>query len=222
MNLMTDTRPADGAEVAPGPAQGRAPSASSCSTAPWAPRSRRSSSTEADFRGERFAGARPRPQGQQRPADPDAAGRDPRDPPALFPRRRRHRRDQHLLRHRRSPRPTTACEAIVYELNREGARLAREAARRGRDGGRPPPLRRRRARADQPHALDLAGRQQSGLPRRHLRRAARRLRRAGARADRRRRRHHPDRDDLRHAQRQGGDLRDRGGLRRDAASSCRS
>ena len=58
-------------------------------------------------------------------------------------------------------------QALVYELNREGARLAREAAAHGRGGGRPPPLRRRRARADQPHRLDLAGRQQSRLPRRH-------------------------------------------------------
>ena len=44
---------------------------------------------------------------------------------------------------------------------------------------------------------------------------ARRLCRAGARPDRRRRRPHPDRDDLRHAQRQGRDRRDEAGLRRD-------
>ena len=35
-------------------------------------------------------------------------------------------------------------EAIVYELNREGARLAREAAVLAETRGRPPPLRRRR------------------------------------------------------------------------------
>ena len=42
-------------------------------------------------------------------------------------------------------------EAIVYELNREGARLAREAAVLARERGRPPPLRRRRRRPDEPH-----------------------------------------------------------------------
>ena len=68
---------------------------------------------------------------------------------------------------------------IAHELNVEGARLARAAADRAQARGRPPALRRRRARADQPHRLDLARREQSGLPRRHLRRAARRLCRAG-------------------------------------------
>ena len=47
------------------------------------------------------------------------------------------------------------------------------------------------------------------LPRRHLRRAAHRLCRAGPRPARRRRRCASDRDDLRHAQRQGRDLRHR-------------
>ena len=66
-------------------------------------------------------------------------------------------------------------EDIAYELNVAGARLAREAAAIAPKRGRPAALRRRRARADQPHRVDLAGREQSGLPRRHLRRAARRL-----------------------------------------------
>ena len=57
-------------------------------------------------------------------------------------------------------------EEIVYELNREGARLAREAALLAAEGRRPPPLRGRRRRPDEPHAFDLAGREQSGLPRR--------------------------------------------------------
>ena len=43
--------------------------------------------------------------------------------------------------------------------------------------------------------------------------------RAGARPDRRRRRPAADRDDLRHAQRQGGDLRHRGSVARSAAST---
>ena len=41
-----------------------------------------------------------------------------------------------------------------------------------------------------------------------------------ARADRRRRRPDPDRDDLRHAERQGGDLRLRGGLRREGRAAA--
>ena len=65
------------------------------------------------------------------------------------------------------------------ELNREGARLAREAAALAEKRGRPAALRRRRHRPDQPHRLDLARREQSRLPRHHLRRAARGLWRAG-------------------------------------------
>jgi methionine synthase I (cobalamin-dependent) len=53
---------------------------------------------------------------------------------------------------------------------------ARRASRRAR--GRQAPFRRRRARPDQPHGLDLARRQQSRLPGRHLRRSAHRLWRA--------------------------------------------
>ena len=57
-------------------------------------------------------------------------------------------------------------EAMVYELNRDGARLVRTPPAAPRRERRPPPLRRRRAGADQPHRLDLAGREQSRLPRR--------------------------------------------------------
>ena len=71
---------------------------------------------------------------------------------------------------------------IAYELNCEGARLAREAANRAaREDGRP----RFVAGAlgpDQPHRVDLAGRGQSGLSRHHLRPVAQGLWRAGARA----------------------------------------
>ena len=98
-------------------------------------------------------------------------------------------------------------EEAVYDLNRDGARLARRAGIRAmqEDG-------RRRFVAG---ALGPTNRtasmspdvKQSGLPRRHLRRPARSLWRAAARADRWRRRSDPDRDHLRHAQRQGGDFR---------------
>ena len=73
---------------------------------------------------------------------------------------------------------------IAYELNAEGARLAREAARIAEDEDGRPALRRRRHRADQPHRLDLAGRVQSRLPRHHVRRTAHRLQRTNSRPDR--------------------------------------
>ena len=113
-------------------------------------------------------------------------------------------------------------EELSYEMNVAAAKLARAAADAadGQDAG-PPAHRRRRHGPDQPHGLDLARRQQSGLPQRQLRRAGRGLFRAGARADRGRRRRAADRDHLRHAERQG-----RGLCRADAcstrwASSCR-
>ena len=99
-------------------------------------------------------------------------------------------------------------ESLAYELNLEGRPAG---ARRSRHRGgrrRAAALRRRRDRPDQPDRVDLAGRSQPGFPRNHLRSAARRLRGAGPRAARRRRRHPAGRDHLRHAQRQGGALRD--------------
>ena len=77
---------------------------------------------------------------------------------------------------------------LAYELNREGAKLARAAAERVERRGRQGALCRRRARPDQPHRLDLARRFQSRLPRRHLRRSAQGLWRADQRPARRRRR----------------------------------
>ena len=105
-------------------------------------------------------------------------------------------------------------EDMVYELNRDGARLVRRAAIRAqqKDG-------KRRFVAG---ALGPTNRTASISPdvnnpgyRAVLRRSAHRLWRAAARPDRRRRRHHPDRDDLRHAERQGGDLCNRGDFRRE-------
>ena len=163
----------------------------------------------------------PRGARQQRPAQPQPARRDPRHPSRLFPRRRRHRRDQHLLLDRASRRPTTAWRRSPTSSTSRarGSRARPPMHRRSSEDGR----RRFVAGAigpDQPHRLDLARRGQSRLPRHHLRRAARGLWRAGARPDRRRRRPPPDRDHLRHAQRQGGALRHRGarrGARRRAA-----
>jgi 5-methyltetrahydrofolate--homocysteine methyltransferase len=66
----------------------------------------------------------------------------------------------------------------AYELNREGANWRAAAARVSAEDGKPA-FRRRRARPDQPHRLDLARRVNNpGLPRRHLRRSAQGLWRA--------------------------------------------
>ncbi len=121
----------------------------------------------------------------------------------------------------RCPRPTTACSRWPTNSTSKGrAWLARWRTRR------PPRPRTSRASspacsADQPHLLDFPGREQPRLPQRHLRRTGGELRRGDPRPDRRRRRPDPDRDHLRHPQRQGGDLR-RQGVFEDSAWSCRS
>ncbi len=102
---------------------------------------------------------------------------------------------------------------LAYELNFAAAAAGPGRLRRGDRPTRPAALRRRRARPDQPHRVDLARRQRPGRPQRHLRRAGRGLPRAGQRPGRRRRRPAADRDDLRHPQRQGGDLRPRDAVR---------
>ncbi len=161
----------------------------------------------------------PRRAGQQRSLDPLPARGGARHSSRLFSRRRRHRLDQHLLldldRAGRL-RPVRSCARA--QSRRRQARPRRGGDRAGR--GRPSAFRGRRHRADQPDRLDLARRGQSGLPRHHLRRAARRLCGADRRPDRGRRRSVADRDHLRHAQRQGRHLRGRrgdAGARRAAA-----
>ena len=81
-----------------------------------------------------------------------------------------------------------ALEPLVYELNVEGAKLARAACDEytAKDAVAAA-LRRRLDGADQPDPVDLARRQQPGVPQHDVRRAARRLQGAGARPDRRRR-----------------------------------
>ena len=103
---------------------------------------------------------------------------------------------------------------LAYELNRDGAKLARAAAERVTRRGRQAALRRRRAGPDQPHRLDLARRFQPRLSRRHLRRSAQVLWRTDQRPARRRRRSAAGRNHLRHAERQGRALRDFGNHRR--------
>ena len=64
-------------------------------------------------------------------------------------------------------------EELAYELNRESARLARAACDAVTAANpRQAALRRRRARPDQPHRLDLARRQRPRRAQRHLRRSS--------------------------------------------------
>ena len=129
---------------------------------------------------------------------------------------------------RTSPRPTRS-----RRRDRPGRLRARGGRRRdeprgrparaarpptsGRRGRRAAPLRRRLGRAAQRLALALAARRRPRVPRRDLRRGRRGVRRADARAPRGRRRPAPDRDRLRHAEREGGDRR-RAGRRAGAAA----
>ena len=100
---------------------------------------------------------------------------------------------------------------LAYELNRDGAKLARAAAERVTAEDGKPRFVAGALGPDQPHRLDLARRLQPRLSRRHLRRSAQVLWRTGQRPARRRRRPAAGRNHLRHAERQGGalcDLRD--------------
>ena len=97
-------------------------------------------------------------------------------------------------------------EELDYELNHQSARLARRAADAAATR-RPPALGGRRPRPDDPDGLHLARRERPGRAQRVVRPARRRLPRRRTRSRRRRRRPADDRDDLRHPQRQGGDLR---------------
>ena len=129
--------------------------------------------TEADFRGERFADHPKDLQGNNdlliltRPdVISEIHGAVPRG-------RRRHHRDQHLQQHdRRAGRLPARARRLRAE--RRG-RAARQGGRGRVDGedARPPALRRRLDRPDQPDAVDLARGQQPGVPRHHVRRAAR-------------------------------------------------
>ena len=136
-----------------------------------------------------------------------------RHPPRVPRGRRRPARDQHLQRHGdlagrlRHVRPGLRAERGLAPGS--PARVRRDdRAHPGQAA-----LRRRRDRPDQPDGVDLARRQRPRRPQRHLRRAGRGLPGAGRRPGRRRRGRAADRDDLRHAERQGGDLRARDAVR---------
>ena len=98
--------------------------------------------------------------------------------------------------------------STVRELNASAARLAREAADAA-EARRPvaPALRRRLPRTDEPHRFPVPGCQRPGRAERHVARAGAGVPGERGGPARRRRRPPPHRDDLRHAQREGGDLR---------------
>ena len=85
---------------------------------------------EADFRGQRFADLTSQLKGDNDLlclTRPDIVA-DLHD--ALFRRRRRHQRDQHLLGHLDRPGRLRRSQGAVRDINLAGARLAREAADR--------------------------------------------------------------------------------------------
>ena len=166
---------------------------------------------EADFRGERFADHPSDLRGNNDLLVPHPARRRRGHPPRLPRGGRRPRRHQHLQRPAHLPRRL-----------RDGRPRLRDE-RRGRGAGAGRGRRRRDARADRAgssarSAPPTARRRSPPTSttrgaQRHLRRARRGLPRAGPRPRRRRRRPPHGRDDLRHAQRQGGRLRPRDPLR---------
>ena len=102
-----------------------------------------------------------------------------------------------------SARPTTACESLVREMNLRGAQLARQAADEA--GGQ---VRRRLGRPAQRHPVAVAARSRTRpTARSRFDQVRAALRGADRGARRGRRRPAADRDDLRHAQRQGRDRR---------------
>ena len=181
--------------------------------------------TEAEFRGERFARPSARPARRRRTLLSLTQPEIIRDDPRRVPRRRR---GHHRARTRSTPRAISLADYGLEdrpseEINAAAAPLARAAADAAEARRtRAPALRRRVARPDEQDRVDLAGRQRPGRAQRHLGQLVDAYRDA-ARGLRRRRRGHPaDRDDLRHAQRQGRDLRRRDRCSTSSASACRS
>ena len=148
----------------------------------------------------------PRSARQQRPVDPHATEGDRGHPCRIPARGRRHRRHQHVFVHLDR---ASRLRSLQHRLRAEPPGRETGEGRGGtrHQGRRQAAFRRRCPRSDQPHRVDLAGRVEPRLPRRHLRRTARGLWRTGARAAGWRRRRPPARDHFRYAERQGGALR---------------
>ena len=152
-----------------------------------------------------------RRRGRPRRAQPDAAGPRPRRCTSATSPRAPTSRRRTRSRRRRSARPTTGSRTRSTSMNVAGARIAREAAGADRFvAGSVGPLN---------VTLSLSPRVDDPGFRTHtFDQVKEALRRADPRARRRRRRPAADRDDLRHAEREGGDRR----RARGGAASCRS
>ena len=175
--------------------------------------------TEGDYRGERFADWSSDLRGNNDLLSLTRPRPDPGHPREVPRRGLRHRRDQHLQRQLRVDGGLRHAGPGAGTERRLGPARAR-GRRRGVDP-RSSALRRRRSRPHQPHRLDVAGRLGPRLPEHRLRRARRVLLRRRRRARRGRRRRDPDRDRLRHAEREGRDLRVRAGVRGARAAAAR-
>ncbi len=155
----------------------------------------------------------------QRPPVSHEARRRGGDPRPLPRRRRRDPRDQHLQRKPVQPGRVRPRASLVSD-QRGCGRAGPASRRRALPPHRRRPLGRGRSRPDEQDRVALSRRQRPRLAQRAVRRARRGLHRRGQGA-RRRRRGHPDRrDHLRHAQREGRALRDRGALRRDGDATA--
>ncbi len=113
---------------------------------------------ERDFRGEQAGRPPARAEGQQRPHRADPARRAGRDPRGVPGRRRRHHRDQHVLQHRDRAGRLRPRGAGLRAEPRIGADRPPRRRRLDRAHARQAAVRRRRARADQQVAVDLARR----------------------------------------------------------------
>ena len=156
--------------------------------------------------------AHARRQGRPGSPEPDRARDRRRDPRRVLRGGRRHRNHEHLHGDVDRPGRLRARRCGGRDEPRGRAPRARRRRRLDRTNTGQAALRRGLGRPAQCHALPLAEGRRRGIPGRDVRRGAVRLRGADPRAARRRRRPPPDRDDLRHAERQGGD--------RCRASSC--
>ena len=159
----------------------------------------------------------PRPGRRPGPAQPHAARADLPHPRRVLRRRRRHRDDEHV--HGDDDRPGRLRARRRGRRGDEPRGRAARARCRGRVGGedRQPALRRRLGRAAQRLAVAVPEGRRPRLPRRDVRRGRRGVRAPDPGAARGRRRPAPDRDRLRHAEREGGDRR-RAGRRAGAAA----
>ena len=156
--------------------------------------------------------SRPRRAGRPRPAERHATRGGRRGPRRLLRRRRRHRHDEHV--HRDLVRPARLRPRGRGPRHEPRGRPPREG------GGRPRRSRTARrgvGRTPERDPLALAEGRRSRVPRGDVRRGRRGIRRTDAGPARRRRRHAVDRDDLRHAEREGGH---RGGEGRRPRSSA--